>query len=270
VVIAIIAILAALLLPSLQGAKAQAKMTYCANNLHEIEVATTLYVGDNQNCYPYIGEVYAPSLRWEQILNPYYPGAAINRYPTAVSNPAFQCPCYTGLTDIGGGIFSYAYNIWGAAWGLVDDPAVEGYMGLASLPPGTIDANADHQHNRRESEVAAPGEMFGFMDANGHLDANQEFCGNDDTRAPIVTTVPIAPVIPNADGDASAAGIQNPPQHGKYFNVSSPDGHVAKFPWLNMFYNESGPNDQFTTASHWNIDNKPHPEFFDQGISGLP
>ena len=47
VVIAIIAILAAILFPVFLTAKASAVTASCANNLHQIGIATSLYMGDN-------------------------------------------------------------------------------------------------------------------------------------------------------------------------------------------------------------------------------
>jgi prepilin-type N-terminal cleavage/methylation domain-containing protein/prepilin-type processing-associated H-X9-DG protein len=52
VVFAIIAILAALLLPALSQAKAKALRTVCVNNLKQIAVAIHLYAGDNEDSLP--------------------------------------------------------------------------------------------------------------------------------------------------------------------------------------------------------------------------
>jgi prepilin-type N-terminal cleavage/methylation domain-containing protein len=52
VVIAIIAILAALLLPALAQAKAKAQVIQCLNNARQIGLATHLYVGDFNDCFP--------------------------------------------------------------------------------------------------------------------------------------------------------------------------------------------------------------------------
>ena len=52
VVIAIVSMLAALLLPSLQGAREQGYRVVCAGNLRQVGIATISYTGDNNDALP--------------------------------------------------------------------------------------------------------------------------------------------------------------------------------------------------------------------------
>jgi prepilin-type N-terminal cleavage/methylation domain-containing protein len=54
VAIAIIAVLASLLLPSLGRSKESARTTFCQGNLHQVGLALQLYVDDNQNIMPFM------------------------------------------------------------------------------------------------------------------------------------------------------------------------------------------------------------------------
>jgi prepilin-type N-terminal cleavage/methylation domain-containing protein/prepilin-type processing-associated H-X9-DG protein len=57
VVIGIIAILAALLLPTLGRAKESARATVCLSNLHQVGVALQIYVSENNNKLPVMRDV---------------------------------------------------------------------------------------------------------------------------------------------------------------------------------------------------------------------
>jgi prepilin-type N-terminal cleavage/methylation domain-containing protein/prepilin-type processing-associated H-X9-DG protein len=95
IVIAIIAILAAMLLPALNKARDKAKSIKCVNNLKQIGMGTTLYADDNKGYYP---------PRWEKDSDGqwFYTPAFLNPYMSAgnasvanfkkLSIGAFKCP----------------------------------------------------------------------------------------------------------------------------------------------------------------------------------
>jgi prepilin-type N-terminal cleavage/methylation domain-containing protein len=59
VVIAIIAVLAAILMPALQGALRKGRQTVCLNNLHQIGIGFELYAGDYNSYWPNYHEYLA-------------------------------------------------------------------------------------------------------------------------------------------------------------------------------------------------------------------
>ncbi len=58
IVVAIIAILAGMLLPALNQARAKAKATSCINNLKQVNLARSMYERDYNDWYPINGKVY--------------------------------------------------------------------------------------------------------------------------------------------------------------------------------------------------------------------
>jgi prepilin-type N-terminal cleavage/methylation domain-containing protein len=80
VVIAIIAILASMLLPALSESKVKAQGVYCLNNLKQLQLATTMYVGDNRDCFPENPGATVTSNAWVT-------GNLSWDFPPAASNP---------------------------------------------------------------------------------------------------------------------------------------------------------------------------------------
>ncbi len=182
VVIAVIAILAAMLLPALSRAKAQAYRIKCASNLHQTGLAVHMYLQDNHSQYPFYSQGIQTNsnsrknntFKWEDALSPYG--------PLRWTNPSYHCPGYRGVISDSRSSFvlnngaptiawvgSYAYNRMGASanagpdgvgpashggrftWGFGDSPI--GFNGIWPAWPVT------------EPLVAAPAAMIIITDA---------------------------------------------------------------------------------------------------------
>ncbi len=80
--IAIIAILASMLLPALQQARAKARAISCVSNMKQVDLALVMYIGDNDEHYPTSrSNVASNSGNWH--------GAV---YPYVNATKAFLCP----------------------------------------------------------------------------------------------------------------------------------------------------------------------------------
>ncbi len=87
VVIAVIAVLAALLLPVFARAREAARKNACASNLRQIGLAFAMYVGDYDECFPNNGDPYLwMGRRWRWPLQTYL-AVVGQRDPTAPSDP---------------------------------------------------------------------------------------------------------------------------------------------------------------------------------------
>jgi DNA replication and repair protein RecF len=85
VTIAVIAILAALLMPALSMAKDRARKTECLNNLRQIEIATHVYASDSQDKLPLIAD--GPAWAWD------LPDSAAQiMLASGMTKKSFYCP----------------------------------------------------------------------------------------------------------------------------------------------------------------------------------
>ena len=233
VVIAIIGILAALLLPALARAKAQAQSTKCKNNLYQMGIALRLYVDDNGQNYPY--DVYVPAgnlkgaFYWFDGLAPYLSGAKGGA-------GVFLCPTYRwavyegrgAINDVTEAEGSYAYNGWGSepasgssGW-IHAGLGLPAFIGIAPYRPV------------RESDVKSPSNLYAIGDSRISIGPNGVIFGAFDYSSAMYSTWRIEKM-----------------PHPNLFNMLIADGHIEGVRTNALF----GTNAIY--MARWNNDNLP-------------
>ncbi len=171
---AIIAILAALLLPVLSKAKARAQQIVCQSNLKQLATAWTMYIGDNHGdlpiCRPTLPSVTTNLNAWALgnaqtmpqntsffgqldpgVLDPTNVGAITrgSLYPYTQSPGIYRCPLDYRTVDGVPYVRSYSMNNWMNG----SSPA----RWLSGLDPS-------RSVYRKDSDLPAPSKLFVFVD----------------------------------------------------------------------------------------------------------
>ncbi len=230
VVMAIIGILAALLLPALTRAKAQAHSTACKNLLNQIGLSLKMYVMD-YSWYPAMAERGSSQLCFDR-LYPYY--------PVIWTNASWNCPTYIAnhgvvsreLVENSSCGIAYSYNWRGIAAGWRDCPKSLWHeqLGLGQLP----------KDSAKEPAILAPSDMYAVADARSFS------AGQDGGFSGIAGSIKAQPW--RQDREAA-------PPHAQGYNILFVDGHAGLVKRSDYLYPPR-------TAHKWNRDNQPHEEFW--------
>jgi prepilin-type N-terminal cleavage/methylation domain-containing protein/prepilin-type processing-associated H-X9-DG protein len=263
VVVAVIAILAAMLVPALNRAKSAADSTVCKSNLRQLMLGISMYAQEGgafpDSAFLLPGELQ-PLIKAPWPDDNYKNVSGPSPLYLGPRQSVWACPGYNrvrgafiGLTPDQTGpepCGSYAYNTQGAGFGSLGEPQIPG-LGLAR-PMGILDTNPPI----RESQVVTPSDMIGMAEAPFEL------------GFPLLPGIPYGPTdlrrtficetfdevmygLPTGDPIVQAVSRR----HGGRWNVGFLDGHAENLRGRN-FVNLADPN----VARRWNNDHQPHNE----------
>lgn len=235
VVLAVIAILAALLLPSLTRAHHRANAMTCLNNTRQLVLAVFLYVDDHEGALPYnmvlYGNSFRSNLNWAnnvmtRDLSPDNTNvdtltqASLGSYVSR-NTAIFHCPSDLSMSTVqlAAGwdhrIRSYSMN------GMLGNP------GTAYVTGGNLN-NPGYNQYLKLTQIPHPGELFVFLDEQADSLKDGSFLNTDDGGVNTLIDV-------EEDGFSDQMEWQDLP--GSYHNrnaaVSFADGHAEFHRWVN-------------------------------------
>jgi prepilin-type N-terminal cleavage/methylation domain-containing protein len=163
VVIAIIAILAAMLLPALAQAKEKAKRMQCLSNVHSLEVALTIYSGDNKEKLPVLVGNAAwcwdtPDSAVQAMLRA---GMTKKAFYDPGAQPRFDDPINWSNPGIGNGTTLYNFGVT-ATPPAADDFHIIGYALGLSGPNSMLDPTNQNTTIQPETVTLANGDKVMF------------------------------------------------------------------------------------------------------------
>lgn len=235
VVVAILALLAALLLPALARAKNQAQTTHCVSNLHQLGVALNLYTQD-ANAYP-LATSNGITGAWQPALQTVVPSLMFS-CPTQI----IPCTNFIRSFNWAGGEISpyYGYNVLGA-----------NYQGSPPYNPGLggdVNLSTASRTPTAANRVMVPAQMITIGDSPTFIDVI--FGVQPQTNIP--NQIYLA--FPYVVSGFNFPGVGN--WHGSNANLLFDDEHVQLAPqsyWV-------AATDQ--SRRLWNSDNQPHEEWW--------
>jgi prepilin-type N-terminal cleavage/methylation domain-containing protein/prepilin-type processing-associated H-X9-DG protein len=229
VVIAIIAILAAMLLPALGKAKAKAQQAACLSNMKQWGLASTMYVDDNNQYYPWPRYQVSQTPTqdnptWTQVVSFYDLGQGNDVYFNTLPAYVAGKPLYAwAVNPVGFATLNSIFTCPGAiSQGIAqaDTNPNHGFMVAATRPLFYYGMNSKSLANEPTGErlktprIVNPSAFVNFSDVRDRSD-DSPFYGSSANQIDLAT--------PHSYTTRFSA------RHNQGSNITFSDGHAARF-----------------------------------------